>query len=78
MCCRPLRLMHAQVLGEDHVPGRVFVAVLLVQLPDAAPAGRAVFCTWSPVHAGGIVKRDPARIQDQTAQHEFDGVRRPA
>ena len=69
---------HTQVLGEDHVPGRIFVAVLLVQLSDAAPAGRAVFLAGTSVHAGGIVKRNPARIEGKTAQHEFDGVRRPA
>ncbi len=69
---------HAQVLSEDHVPGRIFVAVLLVQLPDAAPFRRAVFFTGASVHARRIVKRNPARIQDQTAKNEFDGVRRPA
>ena len=69
---------HTQVLGEDHVPGRIFVAVLLVQLPDAAPAGRAVFLAGSSVHARGIVHGDCSGVDHQSTQHEFDGVRRPA
>ena len=69
---------HAQVLGEDHVFGWVFVAVLLVQLPDAAPAGRAVFHAGTPVHAGRIVYSDRSGVDHKSAQHEFDGVRRPA
>ena len=69
---------HAQVLGEDHVPGRVFVAVLLVQLPDAAPAGRAVFLAGPSVHAGRIVHGDCPGVDHKSAQHEFDGMRRPA
>ena len=69
---------HAQVLSENHVLIRIFVAVLFVQLPDAAPLRGAVFLAGTPVHAGGIVKRDPACIHDQAAQHEFDGVGRPA
>lgn len=69
---------HAQVLGEDHVPGRIFVAVLFVQFPDAAPAGRAVFLAGASVHTRGIIHSDCPGIDHQSAQREFDGVRRPA
>lgn len=59
-------------------PGGVFVAVLLVQLLDAAPFRRAVFLAGASVHAGGIVQGDYSATEKQSSQNKLGRVWRPA
>ena len=69
---------HADILREDGIFHGVFIPVLGAELPGAAPAGGAVLLAGAPVLLGGEVQRGGPAIQEQSDQHEFRGMGRPA
>ena len=68
---------HLQVLGQYDVFACVLVAVLLVQLPDAAPRRGAVFFAGAGVLLPGVIEQDRAAIEQQKDTDKFHRVWRP-
>ena len=54
---------HLQVLGQYDVFACILVAVLLIQLPDAAPRRGAVFFAGSGVLLSGVVEQYRAAVE---------------
>ena len=69
---------HLQVLGQYDVFACILVAVLLIQLPDAAPRRGAVFFAGSGVLLPGVVEQDRAAVEQQKNSNKFCRVRCPA
>ena len=69
---------HLQMLRQNDVFACILVAVLLIQLPDAAPRRGAVFFTGSGVLLAGVVEQDRAAVEQQKNSNKFCRVRCPA
>ena len=54
---------HLQMLRQNDVFACILVAVLLIQLPDAAPRRGAVFFAGSGVLLSGVVEQDRAAVE---------------
>ena len=53
---------HFEMLGKNDIPGRVFVPVLPVKLPDITPVCRTMFLSRAPVLPAGIIKTNGTQI----------------
>ena len=69
---------HLQVLGQYDVFACILVAVLLIQLPDAAPRRGAVFFAGSGVLLSGVVEQDCTAVEQQENTDKLHRVRCPA
>ena len=68
---------HLQVLGQYDVFACILVAVLLIQLPDAAPRRGAMFLTGSGVLLPSVIEQDCAAVEQQENTDKLHRVRRP-
>ena len=68
---------HLQVLGQYDVFACILVAVLLIQLPDAAPRRGAVFFTGSGVLLSGVVEQDRTSVEQQENTDKLHRIWRP-